>query len=171
MIEGITEFFGLALPWLLLIGMLFGLFGLIIPIFPGNVVIFAGVLAFGLLDGFDSRAWIFFVPITLLTLVAVSVDNILMGAKAKQAGAAWSSLAITLLVAFVVSLFFTPIAGLLSAPVALFLAELARLKGDRHRAWEITSGLLVGWGWAFVVRFALGVLVIGLYLWWALGGG
>jgi uncharacterized protein YqgC (DUF456 family) len=171
MIEGLTEFFGLALPWLLLAGMLIGLFGLIIPIFPGNVVIFAGVLVFGLIDGFDSRAWVFFVPIALLTLVAVSVDNLLMGAKAKQAGAAWSSLGITLLAAFVVSLLLTPIAGLLAAPLALFLAELARLKGDRRRAWEITSGLLIGWGWAFVIRFALGMLVIGLYLWWALGGG
>ena len=154
----------------MLVVMLLGLFGLIVPVFPGNVVIWGAVLVYGLIAGFGSRGVWFFIPISLLTIVAMAADNVLMGAKAKQAGAAWSSIGITLVAAFATSLVLTPLAGLVAAPLTLFLAEYFRNNQDRHLAWKITSGLMVGCGWAFIVRFGLGVFSIGLYAWWAFGG-
>ncbi len=94
----------------------------------------------------------------------------MMGAKAKQAGAAWSSIAITLLAALVTSVVLTPFAGLIAAPLTLYLAEFFRNKQDARLAWSITRGLMVGCGWAFIVRFSLGVLTILLFAWWAFGG-
>lgn len=170
MFESIAQFFGAAFPWFTLVVMLLGLFGLVIPIFPGNMVIWAGALVYGIVEGFSGRALWFFVPMTLLTIVAFAADNLLMGAKAKQAGAAWSSIGIALVSAFFVSVFLTPIAGLIAAPLSLFLAEFFRNKQDGKLAWKITSGLMLGWGWAFVVRFGLGVITIGLFMWWAFGG-
>ncbi|MFN2146363.1 MAG: DUF456 family protein, partial [Anaerolineales bacterium] len=170
MFDAIAQAIGLAFPWFLLVIMLFGLFALIVPIFPGNMVIWAAVLAYALVDGFDGRAWWFFVPITLLTLIAFASDNVLMGAKAKQAGASWLSIGITLVAAFATSLVLTPFVGLLVAPLTLFISEFFQHKRDAKLAWEITKGLLLGWGWSFVARFSLGLIVIGLYLWWFLGG-
>jgi len=170
MFESIAQFFGAAFPWFTLVVMLLGLFGLVIPIFPGNMVIWAGALVYGIVEGFSGRALWFFVPMTLLTIVAFAADNLLMGAKAKQAGAAWSSIGIALVSAFFASVFLTPIAGLIAAPLSLFLAEFFRNKQDGKLAWKITSGLMLGWGWAFVVRFGLGVITIGLFMWWAFGG-
>ena len=171
MFEGIAEALGLAFPWFLMMIMLLGLAGLIVPVFPGNTVIWAGTLAYGLVTGFDARAAWFFVPITLLTVAALGADNVLMGAKAKQAGAAWSSIGITLVAAFATSIVLTPFAGLIVAPLTLFLSEYFRNQQDKALAWEITKGLMLGCGWAFIVRFSLGVLTIGLYAWWAFGGG
>ena len=159
----------LAFPYLMLFFILIGLFGLVVPIFPGNTVIWAAALVYGLVNGWDGRAWLFFVPITLLTLAAWAADNLLVGAKALKAGAAWWSILIALLSGFIVSLFFTPIAGLIAAPTALYISEYFRNKHDGQLAWKITASLLIGWGWAFVVRFGLGVLVVGLYLWWVFG--
>jgi len=170
LLTGFADALGLAFPWFLLVVMLLGLFGLIVPVFPGNVVIWGAVLVYGLVAGFGSRGVWFFIPISILTIMAMAADNVLMGAKAKQAGAAWSSIGITLVAAFATSLVLTPLAGLVAAPLTLFLAEYFRNNQDRELAWKITSGLMVGCGWAFIVRSALGVLAIGLYAWWAFGG-
>lgn len=169
MFEALGQALGLAFPWFILAGLLVGLFGLIIPIFPGNLVIWIGTLLYGLVTGFDGRAIWFFVFISLLSIAAFSADNILMGAKAKQAGAAWSSLGISLIAAVVASIFLTPLVGLIAAPLFLFLAEYFRNHQDSKLAWKITRELMIGYGWAFIVRFGLGVVSIGLFLWWAFG--
>jgi uncharacterized protein YqgC (DUF456 family) len=170
MFEAFGQALGLAFPWFIFVVMLLGLFGLIVPVFPGNMVIWAGALGYGLVTGFDNRALWFFIPMTLITVAAFSADNLLMGAKAKQAGAAWSSIGIALVAAFITSIFATPLAGLIAAPLSLFLAEFFRNQQDGQLAWKITSGLMMGCGWAFVVRFGLGVITVGLYLWWVFGG-
>jgi uncharacterized protein len=64
--------------------MLVGLFGLIIPIFPGNVVMWLAALVYGLVFGFGRLGGIIFGIITLLMFVAVLADNFLMGAKARE---------------------------------------------------------------------------------------
>jgi uncharacterized protein YqgC (DUF456 family) len=154
----------------MMILMFLGLFGLIVPIFPGNVIIWAAALVYAVVDGFDGRAVGFFIPITLLTVLAVGADNLLMGAKARQAGASWWSIGIALVSALVASVFLTPIAGLIVAPLALFLAEYVRSDNwDAKTSWDTTKGLMLGCGWAFVARFSLGAIAIGLFAWWVFG--
>ncbi|MDH5508637.1 MAG: DUF456 family protein, partial [Anaerolineae bacterium] len=59
-----------------------------------------------------------------------------------------------------------PIGGLIAAPLGLFLTEYIQV-GDSEKAMTVTKGLLVGCGWSFVARFGLGVLMIGLWIVWA----
>ena len=143
--------------------MFFGLIGLIVPIFPGLVIIWLAALGFGLISGFTTGGWVLFSIITLLAVVGSLADNVLMGAKALEYGASKRSIFLTLLIAIGVSLFLSPIGGLLSAPISLYLLE----KNNGHtqeEAWAITRGLMTGWGWAFVVRFGLGIVMIVLWL-------
>ena len=133
MFEAFAQALGLAFPWFLLVIMAMGLFALIVPVFPGNTVIWAGALAYALVEGFDGRAVGFFIPITLLTVVALAADNVLMGAKAKQAGASWLSIGITLVAAFATSIVLTPFAGLVAAPLTLFLSEYFQQERDQKR--------------------------------------
>ena len=143
--------------------MFFGLIGLIVPIFPGLVIIWLAALGFGLISGFTTGGWVLFSIITLLAVVGSLADNVLMGAKALEYGASKRSILQTLLIAIGVSLSLSPIGGLLSAPVSLYLLE----KNNGHtqeEAWAITRGLMTGWGWAFVVRFGLGIVMIVLWL-------
>ena len=142
--------------------MLIGLFGLILPIFPGLVIIWLAALGFGLISGFTTAGWIIFAVITLLMVIGNTIDGVLMGAKALEHGASKRSIALTLVIAIVVSLFLSPIGGLLSAPLALYLLE----KNNGHtqeEAWAITRGLMTGWGWAFAARFGIGLLMIILW--------
>ena len=146
--------------------MLVGLFGLIIPIFPGNVVMWVAALIYGLIFGFGRLGGILFAIITFLMLAAVLADNLLMGAKAREKGAAWTSILLALLAGVVGSFIFPPIGGIIAAPLVLFLMEFIR-RGDSAEATKVLKALLVGWGLAFVVRFSLGVVMIILWGIWA----
>ena len=154
---------------LTLIVMLVGLFGLIIPIFPGGVVIWLAALGYGFLTGFSTPALVFFLIISLLTIASVLADNVLMGAKAYQEGASLWSIIAALVAGVIVTFLMPPFGGLIAAPIALYLAEYLRRR-DSDQALQATRGMLVGCGWAFFVRFGLGVVKITVWAVWAWGG-
>ena len=145
--------------------MLLGLLGLIVPIFPGLVIIWLAALAFALIkiSAMTTLGWFLFGIITILAVVGSLADNVLMGAKALEYGASKRSIFLTLVIAVGVSLFLSPIGGLISAPFALYFLEKANGR-TKEEAMTITKGLMTGWGWAFVVRFGLGIVMIVLWL-------
>jgi uncharacterized protein YqgC (DUF456 family) len=126
-------------------------------------------LVYGLVFGFGRLGAIMFTIITLLMLVAVSADNVLMGAKAREKGASWGSIILALIAGVVGTMVFPPIGGLIAAPLVLYLMELQRL-GDAEEAKTVVKALLTGWGLAFIVRFGLGVVMFGLWGIWAYFG-
>jgi len=146
--------------------MLIGLFGLIIPIFPGNVIMWLAALVYGLIFGFGKLGGVMFAFITGLMLIAAAADNFLMGAKAREKGAAWGSIILALIAGIIGTIVLPPIGGLIAAPLVLFLMEQNRL-GDSEEAKAVTKALLVGWGLAFIVRFGLGVIMFALWGIWA----
>src|SRR3990172_1501820 len=125
--------------------MLFGLFGLIIPIFPGNVVMWLAALVYGLVFGFGRLGGIIFAIITLLMFAAVLADNFLMGAKAREKGAAWSSIILALVAGIIGTIVIPPIGGIIAAPLVLYLMEMQRL-GNSDEAVNVVKALLIGWG-------------------------
>ena len=64
------------------------------------------------------------------------------------------------------SIFLTPLGGIATALLGLFLAEYAWRKNSEE-AWEVTKGLIVGWGWAFVIRLVIGIVMIAMWGIWA----
>jgi uncharacterized protein YqgC (DUF456 family) len=147
--------------------MLVGLLGLIIPIFPGILVIWLSALGYGVVTGFDTLGIVLFVLITLAMLVGVTIDNVLMGAGARQGGASWASIIVGMVAGVVGTLVFPPVGGFIAAPAAILLLEYSR-KRDWEQAWRATRGLALGWGLSFLVRFGIGLGMIGLWLVWAL---
>jgi uncharacterized protein YqgC (DUF456 family) len=154
-----------ALTIFILLTLLFGLFGLIIPIFPGNVVMWFATLIYGLVFGFGRLGGVIFAIITLLMLVAVFSDNFLMGAKAREKGASWGSIILALVAGVVGTFILPPIGGLIAAPLVLYLMEFNRLK-DEAQARQVVKALLTGWGLAFIVRFGIGILMFALWSAW-----
>lgn len=147
--------------------MLVGLFGLIVPIFPGITVIWLAALGYGVVTGFNTLGWVLFAVISVLMLVGVTIDNVLMNAKAHKEGAAWTSLAVGWLGGVLGTIFFPPIGGILAAPLVVLLLEYLRQR-DINKALLTLRGLLIGWGASFVVRFFIGLAMIGIWLVWAL---
>jgi uncharacterized protein YqgC (DUF456 family) len=141
---------------------------LVIPILPGLVIIWVAALGYGLAAGFGTLGWVMFAIITVLMLAGTVVDNVLMGTSAHKEGAPWWVILIAMAAAIVGS-FVIPvpiIGGILAALLTLFGIEWIHRK-DWRKALASIKGMLIGWGWAFVIRFIIGMIMIGLWLIWA----
>jgi uncharacterized protein YqgC (DUF456 family) len=149
--------------WIAQIIMLVGLVGLIVPIYPGTVIMWLAALGYGIATGFTTLGIVLFVIITLLMLASTVVDNVLMGAGARQGGASWWSIGLALLAGVVGTLVFPPFGGIIAAPLAVLGMEYLRLH-DVKKAWEALRGLATGWGLSVIVRFGMGVVM--MILWW-----
>jgi uncharacterized protein YqgC (DUF456 family) len=139
-----------------------------IPFLPGLVIIWAITLGYGFSAGFGTLGWIMFAIISLLMVAGSFVDNVLMGTQAHKEGAPWWAVLVAMAAAIVGS-FVIPIpivGGILAALLVLFLIEWLRLR-DWRRALASMKGMLVGCGWAFVIRFIIGMVMIGLWMIWA----
>ena len=147
--------------------MLVGLLGLVVPVFPGLVVMWLAALGYGIVTRFDSLGMVLFAILTVLMLVGSVIDNLIMGAGARKGGAAWLSIGAALLAGVVFTLVFPPIGGIIAAPLAVLLLEYARL-GDWSKAWQAFRGLAAGWGLAYAIRLGIGIVMMALWWVWAL---
>jgi uncharacterized protein YqgC (DUF456 family) len=151
---------------LILAVMFIGLLGLMIPIFPGLLIIWLAALGYGLMTGFTTAGWILFIIITLLFAAGSLLDNLVMGQQAHKHGASLISIIVAMVFGILGNLVFPVIGGLIGALLALFLLEWIRRKNWRE-ALTATRGWAIGCGWAVATRFFCGVLMIGFWLIWA----
>lgn len=147
--------------------MMVGLLGLIVPIFPGIVVIWLAVLGYGVVTGFGTLGWVIFALITLIMLTGTTIDNVLMNARAHQEGASCLTLVVGMVAGVLGTIFFPPFGGLIAAPLVVFLIEFLRLR-DLDKAFASLRGMAIGMGASYVVRLMLGLAMIGLWLVWAI---
>jgi uncharacterized protein YqgC (DUF456 family) len=151
---------------IILAGMLVTLCGLVVPVFPGLVVIWLLALLYGIFSGFGTLGAVLFVFITALAILGEVSDNLLMSKKARQEGARWLSIAIAFIAGIVGSIVFSPLGGIAAALLGLFLAEFL-FSRDHRRALTITKSMAIGWGWSFVLQFGIGLMMIALWEIWA----
>lgn len=151
---------------LTLTAMLVGL--LVLPLLPGLVIIWVAALGYGLAAGFGTLGWIMFAVITVLMLAGSVIDNILMGTSAHKEGAPWWVILLAMLAAIAGSILIPIpiIGGILAGLLTLFGIEWLRRK-DWRKALASMKGMMIGWGWAFVIRLITGMVMIGLWLIWA----
>jgi uncharacterized protein len=149
------------------LSMLVGLAGLVIPIFPGLVVIWIGGLAYGIITGFEFPAWLIFSILTVIMITGSLLDNVIMGKQAHKQGASWVSIIMAILFGIVGTFIIPIIGGFLGALLGIFITEWIRRKNWRE-AINASSGLAVGCGWAIILRFGLGVVMIALWGVWVL---
>ena len=150
--------------------LLFGLAGLLVPVFPGLTVMWLATLAYALVENATDKMtgwdWTLFAFITVLMLVGNILDNLIIARRMRDRYVPWRSILLAFAAGIIVSIFFTPLIGLIASPVGLFLAEYWRLR-DRKEALASTKAWLVGWGWSFAARFSIGILITGLWMLWA----
>ena len=96
-----------------ILGMLLGLFSLLLVFVPGVIIIWLSILAYGLVTGFNLARGIIFGVITLLMLASTIIDNVIMGATTRQQGTSWLAIGASMLTLLVAGIFLTPLVGLL----------------------------------------------------------
>jgi len=140
------------------------------PVFPGLTVMWLGTLVYALIQNAAGNMtgwkWFLFGLITVLMIIGNIADNLIIARKMRDKYIPWSSILWAFAAGIVASLFFTPLIGLIAAPAGLFLAEMSRLK-NREAAIDSTRAYMIGWGWAFGVRFLIGLMMTGFWVIWA----
>jgi len=147
-----------------------GLLGLVVPVFPGLIVMWLATLAYALIENSLGRMgwidWFLFALITILMLVGNVIDNIIIANKMRGHSIPWSSILLAFAAGILASIFLTPLVGLPASPLALFGAEYLRLR-DRRQAFVSARTYMIAWGWSFLAVFNVGVLMLVFWLLWA----
>ncbi len=143
---------------------LIGVAGSFLPIVPGTLVVWFGVLVHKLAMGDQSVSWGFFVAATALALGAQVLDFACSYWGARRFGASWQGAA-GALVGGVLGLAFFNLPGLILGPIAG--AVLVELIKDRNwrRARRAGVGTLVGGIAAFVLKFSISCGIIAGFFW------
>jgi hypothetical protein len=146
--------------------MLVGLFGLVVPVFPGSLIMWVTALVYGLVSGFNLLGGVLFAIITLLMIASQVADNLLTGAGARWGGASWMAVVLAIVAGIAGTILIPPFGGLITAPLAILLYEYAR-KRNLKQAFNALKGLVLGYGAAYFVRLGLGFGILILWLVWA----
>jgi uncharacterized protein YqgC (DUF456 family) len=158
------------LETLTLFALLVGLGGLFIPIFPGLTVMWLATLIYAVVQAVSEQMatidWVLFAIITLLMIAGNILDNVLIAKNVRDKQVPWKSIILGFLAGIIASIFFTPLIGIIAAPLGLFAAEYTRLK-ERKLALESTKAWMTGWGMSLAARIAIGVVMVGLWMAWA----
>ena len=166
----LEQFLQVVLETLTLFALIVGLLGLIVPVFPGLFVMWLGTLLYALIQNASGDMtgwkWLIFGIVTVLMISGSIGDNLIIAYKMRDKYIPWSSNLFAFAAGIVASIFFTPLVGLVAAPVGLFLAESRRLKNNEE-AVASTKAYMIGWGWGFGVRFLIGLTIIGFWMLWA----
>ncbi len=149
--------------------MLVGMFGSLVPFFPGIFIMWLSALGYGFLDGWSTLGIILFILMTVLLVISSLIDNVMMGAGAKRGGAHWLSIIAALIAGVLFTILFPPFGGIIAAPLSVFLVEWIRLR-DARKAWKALIGMSAGYGISYFVRFGLGMLIMSMWWLWVWKG-
>ncbi|XVV10645.1 DUF456 domain-containing protein [Actinoplanes sp. CA-131856] len=144
-----------------------GIVGVVIPVLPGLLLSWAGVLLWALLGSDSGGRWVVLAVATLVALGGAAVKYLVPGKRLKSVGVPNTAL-LAGGVLGVIGFFVIPVIGIVIGFVlGVYLVELQRL--GHERAWPSTRHALAAAGMAMLIEFttalAVGVIwVFGLLL-------
>jgi uncharacterized protein YqgC (DUF456 family) len=146
------------------VAILVGVLGVLIPILPGLILCWLGVLLWALLGDAGAGRWVVLALATVIGISGTVIKYLWPGRRLKSTGVPTSSL-VAGGVLGVIGFFVVPVVGLvLGFVLGVWLAERARL--GPGRAWPSTKQALAAVGLSMLVEFtaALGVAAV-----WVIG--
>jgi uncharacterized protein YqgC (DUF456 family) len=140
-----------------------GLIGIIVPMLPGLVLCWAGVLVWALFGGAGWGRWVVLAAATGIAYGGTVVKYLLPGRNLKRAGVPNRSLFIGGVLGLI-GFFAVPVIGLLLGFVlGVWLAEQVRLN-DRSAAWQSTKQALKATGLSMLIELAAGLSIAAVWI-------
>jgi uncharacterized protein len=134
-----------------------GVVGVVIPVVPGLLLSWFGVLLWAVLSGAGPLRWVVLAIATVVALVGAAIKYLLPGKRMKRVGVSNSALfagGVLGLVGF----FLIPVIGVVIGFVlGVYLVERVRL--GPGRAWPSTREALIGAGMAMLIEFTTSLAV------------
>ncbi len=145
------------------IAILLGVLGVLIPVLPGLVLCWLGVLVWALFGEAGNGRWVVLALATVVAVAGTVVKYLWPGKHLKNTGVPTTSM-LAGGVLGLIGFFVVPVVGLvLGFVLGIWLAERARL--GPGQAWPSTRGALTAVGLAMLVEFAaaLGIAVVWVF--------
>ena len=138
--------------------MLAGLVGVVVPVFPGLILVI-GAGALWAIERGGPGAWGVFAFMAAVGIAGIGASSVLPARRASASGApAW--VVVAGCVGLVVGFFLIPVVGaLVGFPAGIFVAELLR-HGHPGPAWSATWDALKGVGLGIAIQLSAGVVMI-----------
>lgn len=137
-----------------------GLFGIVVPVLPGTLLVLLGVLVWASADG-SGAAWAVFAVATACLAVGAVVKYAVPGRRLRAAVP--TSTLVVGGVGAVIGFFVIPVVGvLLGFPVGIYLAERARV--GAAGAWPSTREALRAMGLSVLIELAAAVVAVGVWV-------
>ncbi|MGW4714451.1 DUF456 domain-containing protein [Nocardia sp. NPDC004260] len=144
------------------LAILVGLGGIVVPILPGVILIFAAIAVWAFLTG-GTTAWAVFAISTVLLVLSGVVKYTWPGRRMKDAGVSNRAVLLGALLG-VIGFFVIPVIGLFVGFVlGVYLWELQRLRVNRE-AWQATVHALKGVGLSILIELFGALLATGVWL-------
>jgi uncharacterized protein YqgC (DUF456 family) len=147
-----------------------GLVGIVVPVLPGLLLVWAGVAVWSIARH-DLTGWVTLAVVCAFAVGGTLIKYLLPGRRLRSAGVGWTTLAAGAVLG-VVGFFVIPVVGLFVGFVAgIYLAERARLSSGRTgtdtapgiggspTAWASTKAALVAVGWSIAIELVTGLLI------------
>lgn len=157
------------LTWTLIVGvvLVIGLCGVVLPVVPGLVLMWAAALFYGFVVGWSSIGVGVMVVLSILVIAGI-VTGILVPQKAAAESGASGMAQLGGLVGAIVGFFVIPVFGVIVGALAgLMIVEYLR-NDDWALAWTATKGTAKGFGLSILIDLALGMTMLVLWSVWAL---
>lgn len=133
----------------------------VIPVLPGQFIIWLAALAYGIFAGWENLGWSLFSILTLAMIVAAVVDLVAGWWGAKKWGASNKAIVTGFVAGFVGLIVFNAFGALLGIFLGIAGYEY-KLDKDLNRSLKAGGGYLIGLLVSLIVRFfiALGMVVL-----------
>lgn len=139
-----------------------GLAGVVLPLLPGPVLIWAGI-AYWAYDLGEATGWAVLAIATAILALGLVAKYLLPGRRLREAGVPWITLALGALLG-VVGFFVIPVVGLpIGFVLGVYVAEFVRL-GSAARAWPSTRQAVTAVGLSMLIEFGSGLLAAAVWL-------
>ncbi len=152
-----------ALLWLLVVVLVvLGIAGTVLPALPGVTLVFAGLLLAAWIDGFAKVGWLPLVILGLLTALSFVVDFAATALGARRVGAT----RLAVIGAFVGTLagFFLGLPGLILGPFLGAVAGELISNRDLGRAGKVGLGTWIGMVFGTAAKLALAFSMLGIFV-------
>ena len=139
-----------------------GLVGIVVPVLPGLLLVWAGVLVWALAER-TGAAWAVLAAVTAVFLVSQVVKYLIPGRRLKEAGVPTVSM-LGGVVLGIVGFFVVPVVGVFLGFIAgIYAVELLRLH-DHRAAWPSTVHALKAAGVSVLIELVAGLVIAAIWL-------
>ncbi|MCK5572054.1 MAG: DUF456 domain-containing protein [Bacteroidetes bacterium] len=139
-----------------------GIVGVVVPLVPGSILVFGGLVLAASIDGFQQVGWVTITILAVCVVLSYATDFIAAGLGAKRARASTAAI-VGAIAGMIIGLFFG-LAGVVLGPfLGAVIGEFV-VGRDIQKAGKVGVGTWIGMVLGTAARLALVFVMIGIFV-------